>query len=166
TLIHRLVGKIKLRGEKTASRRLHLDVIVPGTAGIDRRHDSAEAERAVRPRDDVATITETGVVVFALLIRMPQINTRALKRTAASGQDKARKFGRTALGTRLAQVTALWRFWFEKWSVALAHRRFIAVATGRRRRKLLRQTRAGTGQFPPRGQQTGVQQKAAASGFR
>jgi hypothetical protein len=97
---------------------------------------------------------------------MPEINHRALKRTAASGQHKAGKFGRTALGTGLAQVTALGRFWFEKWSVALGHRRFIAIATGRRRGKLLCQTRAGTGQFPPRGQQTRVQQKAAASGFR
>jgi hypothetical protein len=50
----------------------------------------------------VATILETAVVVFAFLIRMPEINHRTLKRTAVSRQDKARKFGSTALGTRLA----------------------------------------------------------------
>src|SRR5262245_65747347 len=114
----------------------------------------------------MATISETGVVVFALLISMPEIDHRSMKRPAAFRQHKARKFEPTASSARLAQVTALWRSWLEKRPFSLAQRWFIAIATGRRGRKLLRQDRVRTGQFPPRGKHAGVKQKSPASRFR
>src|SRR5262249_28139804 len=103
---------------------------------------------AVEPGDDMATISETGVVVFALLISMPEIDHRSAKWAAASRQHKARKFEPTASSARLAQVTALRRSWLEKRPFSLAQRWFIAIATGRRGRKLLRQDSVHTGQFP------------------
>src|SRR5690349_19158923 len=42
-----LVRKIELRGEKPAARRLHLEMIVPRPAAVERRHDGAEAKCAV-----------------------------------------------------------------------------------------------------------------------
>ena len=53
---------------------MNLDVIVPRTAGVERRHDGAKPERAVGSGDEMATISETGVVVFALLVSVPEID--------------------------------------------------------------------------------------------
>jgi hypothetical protein len=82
------VGEIELRGEQAAARRLHLDVIVPCAAGIDLRHDGAEAKSAVEPGGDMATISKTDIVVFALVISMPEIDKSAAKRSTASRQPK------------------------------------------------------------------------------
>src|SRR6266566_6499605 len=142
-----------------AARCLDLEVIVPRAAGVERRHDGAKAERAVGPSDDMATISETDVVVFALVIGMPEIDHRCAKRAAASRQHKARKFKGTASSARLAQVTALRRSWLEKRPLGLADRRLIAIVKGRCGRKLLRQDSVRTGQFRPSGKDAGVEQK-------
>ena len=151
------VGKIELRGQETAARRLDFDVIVPRAARVDGGHNSSKAVCAVGSGDEMAAISKTDVVVFALLVRVPQIDHCSEKRAAASGQHKAGKFSRAGLSAWLAQVTALGRFWFEKRSVTLACRWFIAVATGRRGRKLLRKSSVCTGEFPARGNDAGVQ---------
>src|SRR6516164_2281351 len=121
-----------------AARRLDLDVIVPRAAGVKRRHDGAKAERAVGSSDDMATISETDVVVLAFVIGMPEIDYRSAKRAAASRQHKARKFKRAASSARLAQVTALRRSRLEKRPLGLADRRLIAIVTERHGRNLLR----------------------------
>ena len=90
-----------------AARRLNLDMVVPRAAGVERRHDGAKTECTVRPRNDMPTIFEAYVVVFTILISMPEIDHRSAKRPAASRQHKARKFEPAALSARLAQVTAL-----------------------------------------------------------
>ena len=104
-------------------------MIVPRATGVERRHDGAKAERAVGPGDDVATISETDVVVFTLLIRMPEIDYGSAKRAAVSRQYNARKFELTALSVRLAQITALRRSWLEKRPLGLADGWFITVVT-------------------------------------
>lgn len=114
----------------------------------------------------MATISETGVVVSALVISMPEIDYSAAKRASASRQHKAGKLERTASGTGLAEVAALRRSWLEKRPLGLTDGRFIAIATGRRRRKLLRQHGVRTGKFPSGGKDAGVKQKSAASRFR
>src|SRR3974377_739667 len=111
-------------------------------------------------------ISETDIVVLASLISMPEINHRFTKRPAASRQHKTRKFEAMSCSTRLAQVTALWRFWLEERSLGLANGRFIAIATGRRGRKLLRPDCVRALQFPPGGKHGGVKQKSAARLFR
>ena len=116
---------------------MNLDVIVPRAAGVERWHDGAKAERTVGPGDDMATISETDVVVLAFVIGMPEIDHRSAKRAAASRQHKARKFEPMASSARLAQVTALRRSRLEKRPLRLADGRFIAITTGRRGRKLL-----------------------------
>src|SRR6516225_7342997 len=135
---------------------------MPRAPGVERRHDGAKAEHAVGPGDDMATISETDIVVLAPLISMPEINHRFAKRPAASRQHKTRKFEATAYSTRLAQVTALRRFRLEERFLGLANGRFIAIATGRRGRKVLRQGCVRAGQFPPGGKHGGVEQKSAA----
>jgi hypothetical protein len=125
-----------------------------------------KAERAVGSSYDVATISETGVVVFALLISMPEINHRSTNCAAASRQHEPRKFEVIAFSARLAQITPLRRSWLEKWPLGLADGRFIAIVTRRRRPKLLRQASVCAGQFPSRSKHTGVEQKSTASRFR
>jgi hypothetical protein len=166
TQVRWLVGEIELRGEQAAARRLNLDVIVPCAAGIELRHDGAKAKSAVEPGGDMATISETDIVVFALVISMPEIDHRAAKRATASRQHKARKFERTAPSAGLAEVTALRRSWLEKRPLSLTDGRFIAIATGRCRRKFLRQDSVRTGKLQSGGKDAGVEQKSAASRFR
>src|SRR6516164_8243938 len=99
---------------------------MPRAAGVERRHDGAKAERAVGSGDDMATISETDVVVLAFVIGMPEIDHRSAKRAAASRQHKARKFkGVSSAG--LAQVTALRGSWLEKRPLGLADRRLMAI---------------------------------------
>src|SRR5262249_10953545 len=111
---------------------------MPRAAGVERRHDGAKAERTVGRGDDMASISETDVVVLAFVIGMPEIDHRSAKRAAASRQHKARKFKGTAFSAGLAQVTALRRTWLEKRPLGLADRRLIVIVTERRGRKLLR----------------------------
>src|SRR5262245_32140837 len=139
---------------------------MPRAASVDRRHNGAKPERAVGPGDDMAPISEAVVVVFALLVCMPEIDHRPLKWAATSGQHEAGKFERTVAGARLAQVTTLRRLWLEKRSLCLAHGRFIAIATGRRDRELLRKHGVRAGQFPRRGKDAGVEQKSATTRFQ
>src|SRR5262249_18221195 len=128
--------------------RLHLDMVVPRGAGVDRRHDRMKTERAGASSYDVATILETGGVVFALFISMPEIDHRSANCAAASRQHEPRKVEVTAFSARLAQITPLRRSWLEKGPLGLADGRLIAVMTRRRRVKLLRQARVCAGQFP------------------
>src|SRR5260370_40031270 len=72
-----LVGKIELRGEHRPLRSLQLDVIVTGAAGIERGHDGAEAIAALAIGKEVAAIAEAGIVVFAALIGVPEIDERS-----------------------------------------------------------------------------------------
>src|SRR5205823_14890840 len=65
--VHRLVGKIELGGEHRPLRGLHLDVVVPRAAGIERRQYGAEAIAAVAIGEKVSAIAEAGIVVFAAL---------------------------------------------------------------------------------------------------
>src|ERR1700674_2611175 len=114
----------------------------------------------------MATISETDVVVFALVISMPEIDHCAAKRAAVPRQHKAGEFEWTATSAGLAQITALWRSRLEKRPLGLTNCWFIAIVTGRRRREFLRQDSVRTGKFPPGGKDASVKQKSAASRFR
>src|SRR5262252_7162463 len=70
--VHRLVRKIELGGEHALLRRLHLDVIVAGAAGIERRQDGAQAVAALGIGEQVSAIAKAGVVVLAALVGMPE----------------------------------------------------------------------------------------------
>ncbi len=87
---------------------MNLDVIVPRAAEVDRRHDGAKAKRAVGPSEDMATISETDVVVFASLISMPEVDHCSAKWVASPGQHKAKKFELTGCSAGLAQVATFW----------------------------------------------------------
>ena len=86
-------------------------------------------ESAIRPGDDMATISETDVVIFALLIGVPEIDHGSAKWAAASRQHNARKFKLTAWSAGLAQVAALRGSWLEKRPLGLADGWFITVVT-------------------------------------
>ena len=107
TRVRRFVWKIELRGEETAAQCLNLDVIVPCAAGIDRWRDGTETKSAVGPGGDMAAISEAGIVVFALVVRMPEVDHSAAKRATGSRQHKAGKLERTAAGAGFAKVAAL-----------------------------------------------------------
>src|ERR1700720_1294448 len=112
-------------------------MVVPRAAGRERRHDGVKAERTVRLRDDMATIAKADIVVFAILIGMPEINHRSANRATSLGQDKARKVKRFALGAKLTKIAALRRFRPEKRSLDNGDGWLVAIVTVRRSRKLL-----------------------------
>ena len=58
-----------MRGEHRPLRSLHFDVIVTGTARIERGHDGAIATLTIGK--EMSAIAEAGIVVFAALIGMP-----------------------------------------------------------------------------------------------
>ena len=83
-------------------------MIVPRAAEVDRRHDGAKAKHAIGPGKDMATISETDVVVFASLISMPEVDYCSAKGVAARGQHKAKKFELTGSRAGRAQVAPFW----------------------------------------------------------
>jgi hypothetical protein len=89
----------------------------------------SRTERAVRRGDDMSTISEAGIVVFAFLVSMPEIDHSSAKWAAASRQHNARKFKLTAWSAGLAQVAALRGSWLEKRPLGLADGWFITVVT-------------------------------------
>src|SRR5690242_17404442 len=135
-------------------------MVVPRAAGVGRRHDGVKAERTVWLGDDMATIAKANIVVFAILIGMPEIDHRSPKRATTPGQRIAGNFKRLALGSRLTKITTLGRSRLEKRSFRLGDGQFIAIVTVRRGRKLLRHGYIRPRQFPPGGNNAGVEQKS------
>src|SRR4029077_3235136 len=82
---HRLLREIELGREHALLRRLHLDVIVAGTADIERRQYRAEAESTLRVREQVPAIAESAVVVLAAFVGVPEIDQRLRQRPAGAG---------------------------------------------------------------------------------
>ena len=79
------VGKIELGCEHWPLGSLHFDMIVAGATRIERRQDSAEAIATLTIGEEVSAIAEAGIVVFALLISMPEVDQRSLDRAARAG---------------------------------------------------------------------------------
>src|SRR5262245_21880880 len=104
-----LARKIELRGQEPLAGRLHLGVIVPGAAGIKPRLDGAEAVAALRVGEHMAAIAEAAIVIGATIVRVPQIDERALDRPTAAGQHIARQLDQPAAGVRLHEIEALGR---------------------------------------------------------
>src|SRR5262249_35331191 len=96
----------------------------------------------------MSTVSEADIVVFAVLVSMPEIDHRSAKWAATSRQYNARKFELTASSARLAQIAALRGSWLEKRSLGLADGRFITIVTGRGGCTLLRQGSVRTGRMP------------------
>src|SRR5881394_3815030 len=81
-LVLRLAGEVELRREDAAAGRLHLDVDVARAAGVHRRHDRLQPPAPVGIGELVAAVAEGAVVVVTLLVRVPEVEQRALERLA------------------------------------------------------------------------------------
>src|SRR4029453_2216779 len=137
--------EVELRGQEPLAGRLHLDVIVPRAPGIEPRLDGAEAIAALRVGEDMAAIAEAAIVVVAALVRMPQIDERALDRTAAAREHVTCQLDRPTLAARLREVEALGRARAIERTLDLRQRRRIVVLAFRRRDEIgLRPSRTGS----------------------
>src|SRR5882757_1807722 len=128
----RLVREIKLGGQQPSCCRLNLQVKVAGAAGIDRRHDGAEAVAALGVGVLVAAQSETRVVVVAGVVGLPQVEQRMRHRLAGRVEHEAGELDRAALHAGLDQVGALGRARLEERPFGLARRRLVAVMAGGR----------------------------------
>src|SRR5712671_32605 len=130
--VRRLVREIELRGQQPSGRRLNLQVKVARAAGIDRRHDGAEAVASLGVGVLVAAQAEAGVVVVAGVVGLPQVEQRMGHRPAGRIEHEAGELDRTTLHAGLDQVGALGRARLEERAFGLARRRLVAVMAGRR----------------------------------
>jgi hypothetical protein len=119
TPVRRLVRKIELRGEHALLWRLHLDVIVAGAAGVERRQDGPEAIAALGVGEQVSAIAESASVVLAALVGVPEIDERPRNRPAGAGENLSVEFDQPRLAARLDEIGALGRGGFEIWPFGL-----------------------------------------------
>src|SRR6266700_2047022 len=64
-----LARKVELRGQEPLAGRLHLDVIMPGAAGIRPRLDGAEAIAAPLVGEHMTAIAEAAIVIGDAVVR-------------------------------------------------------------------------------------------------
>ena len=76
----RFAGKVELRGEHAAARRLHLDMKVTCPSFVGRRHNSEKVIAAGSVRELMAAQPETGVVIDSPAISLPEIDERVFHR--------------------------------------------------------------------------------------
>src|SRR5499426_4519692 len=127
----RLAGKVELRRQHAAAGRLHLHVIVARAAFIGAGHHREEAVAPLGVGELMAAQAETGIVVVAGVVGMPEIDQRACDRPAAAREHEADKLDRLSLDAGLAQVETLGRARLEERAFGLAEGRLVAA--GRRR---------------------------------
>src|SRR5712691_11382327 len=159
--VHRLVREIELSGEHRPFRRLHLDVVVAGAAGVERRQDRAEPVAALGVGEQVPAIAKARGVVFAALVRVPEIDERPFDRPARAREHEPADLDEPRAGVRLEEVGALRRARLEIGALALAHRRLVAVVALRCRRRALRDRQIRTGEPGARGGERMAQNLAA-----
>src|SRR3977135_1413524 len=121
--VRRLLREIELLGQQASCRRLNLQVKVAGAAGIDRRHDGAEAVASLGVGVLVAAQAEAGVVVVAGVVGLPQVEQRMRHGPAGRVAHEAGELDRAALHAGLDQVGALGRARLEERPFGLARRR-------------------------------------------
>src|SRR5262245_22704991 len=137
--VHRLVWKIELGGEHALLRRLQLDVIVAGAAGIERRQDGAQAVAALGIGEQMPAIAKAGVVVLAALVGMPEVEERLRDRPAGARQNLPAELNPARRAAMLDELGAQRRTGLEIRPLGLPHGRLIAVVALRRRCKRLRE---------------------------
>src|SRR5712671_3343465 len=112
-------------------QQLAMEEVVAGVGGLAGEHMTAIAEAAI--------------VIGAAVVRMPQVNERALDGPAAAGEHIACKLDGPAFAARLAKVEPLGRARAIERAFGLGQRRWIVVlAFGRRDEIGLRPNIAGT----------------------
>src|SRR5215472_9127624 len=104
--VHRLVRKVELSGEHASLRRLHLDVVVAGAAGIERRQDRAQAVAAVGVREQMPAIPKAGIVVLATFVGMPEIEERLRDWPAGARENLPAELDRPRRAVRLDEIDA------------------------------------------------------------
>ena len=87
-------------------RSLHFDVIVTGAAWIKGGQDGAETITTLGVSKEVSAIAEAGIVVFAALIGMPQIDEGSLHRPARARQYLTVDLDQSPRSVRLNEISA------------------------------------------------------------
>src|SRR6266446_4674047 len=89
-----LTGKIELGGEHAAVARLHLNMDMARAAGINAGHDAAQSITSFRISELMAAQAETGIVIPAFVVSLPEIQQCSGERFAGAGEDEANQFDR------------------------------------------------------------------------
>ena len=84
-------------------------MIVAGAAGVERGQNGAEAVAALGIGEQVPAIAESGIVVRAVLVGVPEIDERARKRAAGASENLSAQFDQPRLAVRLDEIGALGR---------------------------------------------------------
>src|SRR5882672_3393662 len=137
----RLAGEIELGGQHAAAARLHLQMDMPRTAGIGAGHDAAQSITPFRVGELMAAQAETGVVIPAFIIGMPEIQQGSGAWLTGAREDEANQFDGLPRHTSFKEFDALGRGWLEERPFGLRQCCFVAVvACGREGKRSLSDT--------------------------
>ena len=90
----RLAGEIELGGQHAAAGRLHLHMDMARAAGINAGHDAAQSITSFRIGELMAAQAETGIVIPAFVVSLPEIQQGSGERLAGAGEHEANQFDR------------------------------------------------------------------------
>src|ERR1700675_1519378 len=108
-LVARFEREIELRRQDAPARPRHLEVIMPRALRIESRLDRCEAVMPVVADELVSPVAESGIVVVAVLVRMPEIEDGARNRLARSSEDEPFETVQLSLRARFDEVRAFGR---------------------------------------------------------
>src|SRR5258708_31383774 len=134
-----LAGEIELGGQHAAAARLHLDMNMARAAGIGAGHDAAQSIAPFRVGELVAAQAETGIVISAFIVGLPEIQQGSREGFTGAGEYEASQFDWLPRHTCFKQLGPLRRGCLEERPFGLPQCCFVAVvACGRGGKRSLR----------------------------
>ena len=105
---------------------------VARAAGINAGHDAAQSITAFRIGELMAAQAETGIVVAAFVVGLPEIQQGAGERFAGASEHEANQLDRLPCHALFEQLGSLRRRRLEVWPFDLRQGYFVAVVACRR----------------------------------
>src|SRR5260370_10700082 len=127
-----LAREVELGGQHAAAARLHLHMNMARAADIGAGHDAAQSIAPFRVGELMAAQAETGIVIPAFTVGLPEIQQGSSERFTGAGEYEANQFDLLPRHTCFKQLGPRRRGWLEERPFGLPQCCFVAVvACGR-----------------------------------
>src|ERR1700681_2340186 len=104
-------------------------------AGIGAGHDAAQSIAPFRVGELMPAQAETGIVIPAFIVGLPEIQQGSGVWFAGAGEHEANQFDGLPSHARFKEFDPLGRGWLEERPFGLRQCYFVAIVAGRRERK-------------------------------
>jgi hypothetical protein len=128
SLIEWLAREVELSREELSRGPLHLEMIVPGTPRISGGNDRVEPPSTLVIHLLMATKPESGIIVSADVIRMPNLEERTRDWPTMFVYNEARDRDPVSAAHVACEVVTKWCIRLKEWSFVLRKRQLIIVA--------------------------------------